>query len=173
MPPGFQSKHSSSSDTTSKNVSSASDKTVIGPTLPPGFLPPSHFDSDSDGSDITPHTSHSSEDAPGSHALGPVLPPGFRTNPENAIPEKRVLGPELPPDFARKPSSQAKQSMSAEASGPVLPPGFSDELTFVDDDDVIGPLPPSGDQQSEYSAAKEFEERALRMRDKLLNIVSY
>ncbi|KAK2174127.1 hypothetical protein NP493_825g02019 [Ridgeia piscesae] len=77
----------------------------------------------------------------------------------------------LPPNIAHKLSLQTEHSLSAEASGPVLPPGISSEPTFDDDDDdVIGPLPPSGDQQCEYSAAKEFEERALRMRDKLLNI---
>ena len=85
-----------------------------------------------------------------------------------------MLGPMLPPNIAHKLSLQIEHSLSAEASGPVLPPGISSEPTFDDDDDddVIGPLPPSGDQQCEYSAAKEFEERALRMRDKLLNIVS-
>ncbi|KAI0233946.1 GPALPP motifs-containing protein 1 [Lamellibrachia satsuma] len=169
LPPGFQTKHhSNSSNIASKRVakSPAVDR-IIGPALPPGFLHLSHSDNDSDDNDITPHTSLDTKYASGALTLDPALPPGFRTNPENATPEKHVLGPTLPPDVSCK-LPHAERSASAEDIGPVLPPGFRNELAF--DDDIIGPLPPSSDQQSEYSAAAEFEERALRMREKLLNI---
>ena len=51
-------------------------------------------------------------------------------------------------------------------------------IYFPDDDDdddgdgdIIGPLPPSSDQPSTLGAAEEFEMRAKRMKDKLLNKV--
>ena len=167
MPPGFQTRSNSNlSSTASGHVAESPTvvKPVIGPTLPPGFLQSPRSDNGSD--DSATHTSPAREDVSG--ALCPALPPGFNKQTEHAT---RVLGPSLPPGFSRR-LSQAGHS--ADDIGPVVPSGFCNEPTFGSDSDdcMIGPLPPSSDQQSEYSAAKEFEERSLRMREKLLNIVS-
>ena len=167
LPPGFQTRPTRNlSNTSSGTVAEPPTvaKPVIGPTLPPGFLQSPR--SGDDSYDNTTQTCLASDDA--SRALGPALPPGFNNKTENVT---RVLGPSLPPDLSRR-LSQAERS--ADDIGPVLPSGFCNEATFGSDsdDDMIGPLPPSSDQKSEYSAAIEFEERSLRMREKLLNIVS-
>ena len=164
LPPGFQTRPTRNLSNTSSGTVAESPtvaKPVIGPTLPPGFLQSPGSD---DGSDD--NATQTSDGV--SEALGPALPPGFNNKTENAT---RVLGPSLPPDLARR-LSQAERS--ADDIGPVLPSGFCNEPTYGGDsgDDMIGPLPPSSDQKSEYSAAIEFEERSLRMREKLLNIVS-
>ena len=65
--------------------------------------------------------------------------------------------------------------------GPVIPAGFNLNLeetekgkTLEEAGDLIGPLPPSSsDVRTEEDLVAEFEERAKRMKDKLLNKVRH
>ena len=60
--------------------------------------------------------------------------------------------------------------------GPSLPPGFQPALQQSSDDESdpgIGPMPHAADpQEVEKATARDFEMRAKKMKDKLLNKVS-
>lgn len=113
--------------------------------------------------------------------VGPALPP--RTSKKRKSSEDvdadSALGPKLPPGFCKKSRRESEEDDdSSPLLGPALPPGMKkgEEKEQVeeeeDDEGMIGPLPPqpggSGDGlTSQDVAAKDFEARSQRMRDRI------
>ena len=77
------------------------------------------------------------------------------------------------PEDIKPQCSPSVSSGSAHIIGPILPPGFSKPTPKIDlyeDYDLIGPSLPSSSTHV-MTVAEEFEERAAKMRKKLLNKV--
>lgn len=84
-----------------------------------------------------------------------------------------MLGPALPPGFRRAAHEDDDDNDDEDGEdfpGPALPPGYQAESSSSGDEDVIGPMPPTG--PIEDSVALDFERRARRMKDKLTGDVS-
>jgi len=111
----------------------------IGPELPPGFGPPAEVDSDEEGSSDGGLELHDEEDLQTSTLYGPALPPGFG--------QKKVLGPAMPPSTCG-------------------PSHHCEEEEEEDDGPLVGPAPPSDNPDAAHWA-RNLEERARRMREKL------
>ncbi|KAL3848102.1 hypothetical protein ACJMK2_018981 [Sinanodonta woodiana] len=168
----------------------------IGPALPPGFKQTPALDSEKDCEDNTygptthpPQKDKDSKDSTYGHppqkdvieekdsmeAYGPALPPNFEiSKPGNTSMEdlRTSIGPLLPPDYS---NFQSYSDDKEGRLGPILPPGFpqqdgdSSDSRLQEEEDVIGPLPSllASKPDERSSVAKEIEQRAKQMKDKL------
>ncbi|XP_032082389.1 GPALPP motifs-containing protein 1 isoform X2 [Thamnophis elegans] len=145
-----------------------------GPALPPGFKENSEnsdheqkgvsaqtsreTDSDSEedeGSSPVPRKRRRSQEEDDDGFFGPALPPGFKKQEES--PERPIIGPALPPGF-KKPSGDAEEKRGNKSQA-------SDD---EEEENVFGPMPASGSVESNPGA--EIEDRARRMKEKLLGV---
>uniref|UniRef100_T1IVH1 DUF3752 domain-containing protein n=1 Tax=Strigamia maritima TaxID=126957 RepID=T1IVH1_STRMM len=102
--------------------------------------------------------------------IGPVLPPHLNANQTDINqPIDDYYGPALPPGY----KSQEDKS-DDKIIGPALPPNWSKgskEENSSDEDDVIGPMPTTSNDDAGTSRIEaEFEKRADRMKKKLSGI---
>lgn len=176
-----QSSSTSKSEKSSLNSESEEEDDFIGPALPPGFRQGPSLDSKKDSEDNTygpsPPTTlplqKEIEEKDSMEAYGPALPPNFeKSKPANTSMEefRTSIGPLLPPGYSNDESDDREVRL-----GPTLPPGFpqqegdSSDSKTQEEEAVIGPLPSllasKPDEQS--SVAKEIEQRARQMKDKL------
>ncbi|KAG8137708.1 hypothetical protein E2320_004944, partial [Naja naja] len=143
-----------------------------GPALPPGFKGNSGNSDDEQkrlSTQMTKETESDSEEDIGSGPVsrkrrgsqeededgffGPALPPGFKKQEES--PERPIIGPALPPGFK-------KQSEDAEEKR-----GNKSQASDSEEGEVIfGPMPAKG--SVEFNPGAEIEDRARRMKEKLL-----
>lgn len=141
LPPWLQNR--SQGEDSCKHENLTSDDS-IGPTLPP--ILKNYEDVEKDGGDVDVVA-----------AAGPALPPWMRkgkiseANDDN----EDSFGPSLPPGY-RKP-----------ILGPQLPGNIASNEDSDDDEPVIGPLPPSANDDHVLSVAEQFEQRSKKMKDKL------
>ena len=141
LPPGFQKTPTPSS---TKEGYSSSAK-IIGSALASASKIP-NVDSETEDSDLS--SSDSETEPQHSKVIGPARPEGH------------LLGPAL------------QHEVQDEGSiGPALPPGFVQSRDHSSDtEEGIGPVPPVPGQQGQgLSAAEEFEERARKMKYKLIH----
>ena len=148
------------------------DEEAYGPALPPGFQRTSG------------HSTTSENDSTPVKVVGPVLPAASAgvvgdsetedsdsssSDSETEQQHSKVIGPAKCKDF---------QMTSGEISEPTIGPVLPGELLQQKHDDGVdeegfGPVPPpAGQQCQEVSAAEEFEERARKMKYKLIHGVS-
>ncbi|KAK3603725.1 hypothetical protein CHS0354_023338 [Potamilus streckersoni] len=185
--PALDARSSSTSKSGKYAVNSESEEETkeddfIGPALPPGFRQSPSLDSEKDSEDNTygpsPPTTHTPQkdviEMDSMEVYGPALPPNFqKSKPANTSLEefRTSIGPLLPPGYSESHSDDREVRL-----GPSLPPGFpqqegdsSDFKTQEEKEAVIGPLPLlSASKPDELSSvAKEIEQRAKQMKDKL------
>ncbi|XP_033127066.1 GPALPP motifs-containing protein 1-like isoform X2 [Anneissia japonica] len=168
----------------------------IGPILPPSFSRPSTY-SDGSTSDteatIGPALppNFRSNKAKNTSYIGPVLPQSTSNvtqnrndlgvsvvDPINEISSSCTTNRTLSPGSScakTEPCSFVSSSQGDMCYGPALPPGFKQSVEVGEpieedddtDDDMIGPMPATGNEVSSSSVASEFEARAEAMKNRL------
>ncbi|XP_039251523.2 GPALPP motifs-containing protein 1-like isoform X1 [Styela clava] len=176
LPPHLQQKRESKESNTEERDKSSFHN--IGPALPPWLQK-------NTGTQRPPiHSKEEKETV----AVGPALPPWLK-NKNSDEPEKKSndgkedtvsnIGPALPPWMEDRQTPEVRND-DENSFGPPLPPGFQQsnlepqQSTYPnnadylgDADSIIGPLPPSGNEDSLLSVAEQFEKRSKKMKDKL------
>nr|XP_033805057.1 GPALPP motifs-containing protein 1 [Geotrypetes seraphini] len=167
LPPGFESAAQKEPESLLPEVA--------GPALPPGykFCCSSGTSDDSEGEDPEREANKSKRDSPSrcrkeiyveeeldDGFFGPALPPGFKRQPDS--PERPVIGPALPPGFKVDESSEDEEDHSRPS---VLSAFTPKNVDSSEEEADIGPKPAKGVVES--FLAREFEQRAQRMKEKL------
>lgn len=126
--------------------------------------------------DMASGKTHRAEDDDDDGFFGPALPPGYSK--QQVSPERPpVLGPALPPGFCRTSDDDDEEAEDEDGGGmvgPALPPGYTAEPSGSEsegeEDEVVGPMPFTGDKASQRSVAEDFVRRAQKMKDKLTGV---
>lgn len=180
LPPGLRASRRDDSD---------EDDPIIGPALPPLYKRTESSSSSSDQEQVVfkrakysgsgdslsnkkgEAAARCDDDDDDDGFFGPALPPGYQK--QDSSPDKPpVLGPALPPGFKKQHHDDEHEEGDdgKEIIGPALPPGYKAECSSSEGEDrgedVIGPMPSTGEAQS--SVVLDFERRAKRMKDRLL-----
>lgn len=110
-------------------------------------------------------------------AIGPALPPDLKLN-KSDTEDSSSSSSDSEDEQVKSKADFPDHSSGSGFYGPVVPAGLVKSQTQHDplicepeeDDNIIGPAPHTGPKVN-VSASEEFEQRAQRMRDKLLNQV--
>jgi hypothetical protein len=148
-----------------------SDSEMIGPPLPPHLLPAKHKQSADTRPQVSRPTS-SPECSWLNQSSGTSDSDLSSSESESERKTSNIIGPMMSREH--KTLKEDHASTSDELIGPELPPGFRKSTTpdHSDSDDGYGPRPPVPGQDRVVTVAEQLEERAQKMKYRLIHGVS-